>query len=70
MDGTDCTAEEMHRALEHSLGGLGNSVNDNNRSRILVSNKVAMTISYNHSYLTLHKIICRVQNNLQKILMP
>ena len=45
MDGTDCTAEEMSKALEHSLGGLGNSVNDNNQYRILVSNKVTTTIS-------------------------
>ena len=46
MDGTDCTAEEMSKALEHSLGGLGNSVDDNNNSRILVSNKVTMTITF------------------------
>ena len=45
VDGTDCTAEEMSKALEHSLGGLGNSVNDNNQSRIIVSDKVATTIS-------------------------
>ena len=40
MDGTDCTAEQLSKALEHSLAGLGNSVLDNNPSRILVSNKV------------------------------
>ena len=40
MNGTDCTAEEMSKALEHSLAGLGNSVLDNDPSRILVSNKV------------------------------
>ena len=40
MDGTDCTAEEMSKALEHSLGALGNSILDNDPSRILVSNKV------------------------------
>ena len=50
MDGTDCTAEEMSKALEHSLGGLGNSVNDNNQSRILVSNKVATTISCSYLF--------------------
>ena len=40
VDDTDCTAEEMSEGLEHSLGGLGNSVVDNNPNRILVSNKV------------------------------
>ena len=40
MDGTDCTAEEMSEALEHTLDGHGNSVVDNNPSRLLVSNKV------------------------------
>lgn len=42
VDGTDCTAEEMGEALEHSLGALGNSVFDIDLSRILVSNKVLM----------------------------
>ena len=40
VDGTDCTAEEMSKALEHSLGGLGNGMVDNDPSRTLVSNKV------------------------------
>ena len=40
VDGTDCTAEEMSKALEHSLGVLSNSVIDYYPSRILVSNKV------------------------------
>ena len=40
MDGTDCTAEEMSKALEHSFGGRGNGILDNDPSRILVSNKV------------------------------
>ena len=40
VNGTDCTAEEMSKALEHSLGGLGNSVLDNDPSRVLVSDKV------------------------------
>ena len=40
MDGTDCTAEEMRKALEHSLGGRGKSLFDNNLSRVLVSDKV------------------------------
>ena len=44
VDGTDCTAEEMSKALEHSLGGRGNSVLDNDPSRILVSNKVWLFI--------------------------
>ena len=45
MDGTDCTAEEMSKALEHTLGGLGNSVVDYDPSRVLVSNKVNFHIS-------------------------
>ena len=40
VDGTDCTAEEMSKALEHSLGGRGNDILDNDLSRILVSDKV------------------------------
>ena len=40
MDGTECTAEEMSEALEHSIGGRENSILDNDPSRILVSNKV------------------------------
>ena len=40
VDGTDCTAEEMSKALEHALGGLGNSVVDYDPSGVLVSNKV------------------------------
>ena len=40
MDGNDCTAEEMSKALEHTLGGLGNSVVDHDPSRVLVSKKV------------------------------
>ena len=40
VDGTDCTAEEMSKALEHSLGVNGNSVFDNNLFRVLISNKV------------------------------
>lgn len=45
VDGTDCTAEEMSKALEHSLGSRGNDELDNNPSRILVSNKVWHFIS-------------------------
>ena len=40
VDGTDCTAEEMRRALEHSLGASGINIFDNDLSRVLVSNKV------------------------------
>ena len=40
MDGTDCTAEEMSKALEHSLGISGNTVLYNDLSRVLVSDKV------------------------------
>ena len=41
---TDCTAEEMNETLEHSIGGLGNGVVLNDPTRILVSNKVTLTI--------------------------
>ena len=40
MDDTNCTAEEMSKSLEHSLGGLGNSVVDNDPNKTFVSNKV------------------------------
>ena len=40
VDGTDCTAEEMSKALEHSLGISGNTVLYNDLSRVLVSDKV------------------------------
>ena len=35
-----CTAEEMCKALEHTLGGRGHDIFDYNSSRVLVSNKV------------------------------
>ena len=41
VDGTDCTAEEMGKALEHSVGARGNGKLDHDLSRVLVSNKVA-----------------------------
>lgn len=44
VGGTDCTAEEMKNALEHSLGGLGNGVLTSNLSRVLVSNKVSVYV--------------------------
>ena len=40
VDGTDCTAKEMSKALEHSLGGTGNNILDDDPSRVLVSSKV------------------------------
>ena len=40
MDGTDCSAEEMKKSLEHTLGGLGNGILDYDPDRVLVSNKV------------------------------
>jgi len=40
VDGIDCTADEMKKSLEHTLGGRGDSVLDSNESRLLVSNKV------------------------------
>ena len=40
MNGTDCTAEEMSKALEHTIVASGNSILDNDPSRILASNKV------------------------------
>jgi len=40
VDGTDCTAEELKKSLEHTLGGLGNSILDYDPDRVLVSEKV------------------------------
>ena len=40
MGRTDCTAEEMKKSLEHTLGGLGNSILDYDPDRVLVSEKV------------------------------
>ena len=40
VDGTDCSAEEMERSLEHTLGGLGNSILDYDPDRVLASEKV------------------------------
>ena len=40
VDGTDCTAEEMSEALEHMIVASGNSILDNDPSRVLTSNKV------------------------------
>ena len=51
VDGTDCTAEEISKALEHTLGGLGNHVVDYDPSRILVSNKVNFNLMLT-SYVT------------------
>ena len=65
MDGTDCTAEEMSKALEHTLGGLGNSVVDYNPSRVLVSNKVNFNLMLT-SYV-ICKISYRMLHNLNKI---
>jgi len=40
VDGTECSAEQMEKSLDQTLGGRGNSVLDSNKSRLLVSNKV------------------------------
>jgi len=40
VKGTSCTAEEMKKSLEHTLGALGNSILDYNPKRMLVSKKV------------------------------
>ena len=40
VDGNDCSAEEMKTSLEHTLGGLGNSLLDYDPDRVLVSKKV------------------------------
>ena len=45
VDGTDCTAEEMRKALEHSVGARGNGRLDNDPSRVLVSNKVQLYLT-------------------------
>ena len=44
VDGTDCTAEEMSKALEHTIVGGRNDILDNHLSRILASNKVCVLI--------------------------
>ena len=46
VDGTDCTAEEMNKTLERSLGGLGNSMVIHDPTRVLVSNKVSLLYAY------------------------
>ena len=40
VDGTDCTAEEMKKSLEHNLAGIGDSILDYDPERVLVSKKV------------------------------
>ena len=40
VDNSDCTADEMSRALEHSISGTGNGILDNDPSRTLISTKV------------------------------
>ena len=44
VDGTDCTAEEMSKALEHTIVGNGIAICDDDLSRILASNKVRVSI--------------------------
>ena len=44
VDDTDCTAEEMSKALEHSISGSGNGILDNNPSRTLISRKVGSSL--------------------------
>jgi len=55
VDGTSCTAEEMKKSLEHTLGGLGNGILDYDPERVLVSNKVKhchnLISSYHHILL-------------------
>lgn len=46
VGGSDCTADEMRIALEHSLGGSGYNVLDNDPSSVLVSNKVQIVLPY------------------------
>ena len=43
VDGTDCTAEEMSKALEHTIVGNGIAILDDDLSRILASNKVCVS---------------------------
>ena len=50
VDGTDCTAEEMSKALEHTIVGSGNDILDNDLARILVSNKVHISTSVKFPY--------------------
>ena len=65
MGGTDCTAEEMSKALEHSLGGLGNSQVNHEPYRVLVSDKVNYCICI--AIVNSKSIICRVSHNSKKI---
>jgi len=41
---TSCSAKEIQATLEHTLGGLGNSILATNLSRIIVSDQVEMLI--------------------------
>ena len=46
VDGTDCTAEEMSKALEHTIVASGYDILDSDLSRVLVSNKVCGLDNY------------------------
>ena len=58
VDGTDCTAEEMKKSLEHTLEGLAIGLFDYDPDRVLVSKKVttaskhktATLVFYNNDY--------------------
>ena len=50
VDGTDCTAEEMSKALEHTIVGSGNDILDNDLARVLASNKVRVSTSVKFPY--------------------
>ena len=66
MDGTDCTAEEMSKALDHSLTALGHCEVDKDPTRILVSNKVCNSHNEFDGSI-INSIIHRMCYNLRKI---
>ena len=64
MDGTDCTVEEMSKALEHTIVGSGNDILDTILSRTLASNKVRVLAVSKLFFLLL---LCRMFLSLKKI---
>ena len=56
---TDCSADQMKSALDHSLGFRGNSEVTKNPSRVLVTNKVC---TYIHLYFECFVYICSLEH--------
>ena len=58
-----CTAEEMSKALEHTIVTKGNAILDNDLSRILASNKVcAFGICKIFFSFMLHRMFLSLKN--------